>query len=66
MFRIITKKIACHGPFFIKCNITVHVGCVGQLGLGDMRPYLQWEYYVEVSQFQPSLHYMPPKQKKFH
>jgi len=65
MFRILTLKIACHGPFLIKHIITVHVGCMGQLGFGDMRPYLQWKYYVEVSQCQHSLHHMHPKQKRF-
>jgi len=43
MPRIITMKIACHGPFLIQHIITVHVGCVGQLGFGDMRSYFQWE-----------------------
>ena len=48
-----------------KC-VTFHLGCggggVGQLNFSEMRSYPQWEYCVEVSQRQHSLHQCVPKE----
>jgi hypothetical protein len=42
-------------------SVTVHLSCVGQLRFSEMRSYLHWECYMEVSQRQHSLHQCVPK-----